>query len=107
MVPPAIKQMLLVLQGVHRTPPSEQFFLLQNLAAKVVQPYLCMVTRSRPTGRAPSESIIEGQLSINVILIIQSVIKLYTGIHAYVVYNRRALFVFLLQRTVGLTEQRL
>jgi len=45
--PPQIRQMLLVLQSVHQTPPVEQFYTLQTLVGKVVHPYLCMVHRSR------------------------------------------------------------
>ncbi|XP_003385148.1 PREDICTED: proline-rich protein 5-like [Amphimedon queenslandica] len=41
-VSPEIKQMLLVLQSVHKSPPTEQFYELQILVSKVVQPYLCM-----------------------------------------------------------------
>lgn len=41
-IPPEIKQMLLILQSVHKIPPSDQFYQLQNLVKKVVHPYLCM-----------------------------------------------------------------
>lgn len=60
-VPPEIKQMLLVLQSVHKTPPSDQFFQLQALVERVVQPYLCLVTRTRVASRAPFELSQEGR----------------------------------------------
>jgi hypothetical protein len=41
-----IKQMLLVLQSVHKTPHTEQFYELQSLVSKVIHPYLCMELNS-------------------------------------------------------------
>ena len=56
-VPPEIKQMFLVLQSVHKTPPSEQYHALQGLVAQVVQPYLCMhVTSGVHPGKGSSSS---------------------------------------------------
>lgn len=43
-IPPEIKQMLLVLQSVRRSPPTEQFYELQSLVDMVV-PYLHMEKR--------------------------------------------------------------
>lgn len=54
-LPREIRQMLLVLQNVHRTPPDENYFILQQLVGKVVKSYLPMVARSRTIVRAPSE----------------------------------------------------
>lgn len=44
-VPPQIQQMLLVLQGIHRTPPTEDYFTLVGLVSHVVRPYQCLVPR--------------------------------------------------------------
>lgn len=38
--------MLLVLQSVHRTPPDDRFFMLQDLVGQVVESYLPMVPRA-------------------------------------------------------------
>ena len=46
-VPPQIQQMLLVLQGVHRTPPTDDYFNLIALLSYVVKPYQCLVPRLR------------------------------------------------------------
>lgn len=46
-LPLEIRQMLLVLQNVHRSPPSEDYFALQRLVGMVVKSYLPMVARSR------------------------------------------------------------
>lgn len=59
--PPQIKQMLLVLQSVRRSPPADQFFQLQTLVGKVVKPYMYMVKHSRVGGRPPSEPPQEGE----------------------------------------------
>lgn len=45
---PEIKQMLLVLQSVHRSPPVQKYFQLLELVTKVVQPYLCMMSYKPP-----------------------------------------------------------
>lgn len=50
--PPQIQQMLLVLQSVHRSPPDSRFFVLQDLASRVVDNYLPMVTRSFSKGKS-------------------------------------------------------
>lgn len=46
-LPPQIQQMLLVLQSIHRTPPDDKFFILQDIVGQVVDNYLPMVTRAR------------------------------------------------------------
>ena len=51
-VPPQIRQMLLVLQGIHRTPPSEDYFTLVTLLPHVVKPYQCLVPRIRNQNEA-------------------------------------------------------
>jgi hypothetical protein len=53
-VPPQIRQMLLVLQGIHRTPPSEDYFTLVTLLPHVVKPYQCLVPRIRNQNEAES-----------------------------------------------------
>lgn len=53
--------MLLVLQNVHRSPPDEEYFVLQQLVSKVVKSYLPMVARSRTIIKAPSEPSPEGE----------------------------------------------
>ena len=53
--------MLLVLQNVHRSPPKESYFVLQQLVGKVVKSYLPMVARSRTIVKAPSESAADGE----------------------------------------------
>ena len=59
--PPQIRQMLLVLQSVHRTPPTEQFLQLQSLVGQVVRYYLCMVPWTRrPSSRNPGDLQYEG-----------------------------------------------
>lgn len=42
-VPPAIHQMLLILQGIHDRPVTENTILLERLVARVVSPYLGML----------------------------------------------------------------
>ncbi|CAI8007947.1 Proline-rich protein 5 [Geodia barretti] len=46
-MPPQIPQMLLVLQGVHRLPPTDDYFTLVSLLPYVVKPYQCLVPRLR------------------------------------------------------------
>ena len=41
---PELKQMLLVLQSIHRNPPTEHYYTLQSLVKQVVHPYMCLVT---------------------------------------------------------------
>ena len=53
--------MLLVLQNVHRSPPKEAYFVLQQLVGKVVKSYLPMVAKSRTIVKAPSESVANGK----------------------------------------------
>ena len=60
-LPHEIRQMLLVLQNVHRSPPKEAYFVLQQLVGKVVKSYLPMVARSRTIVKAPSESAADGK----------------------------------------------
>ena len=60
-VTPEFKQMCLVLQSVHKTPPTEQFFMLQSIVKKVVHPYLVMVARPHPSTKAPSEPLHDGE----------------------------------------------
>ncbi|KAL5487403.1 hypothetical protein EMCRGX_G019997 [Ephydatia muelleri] len=43
-VQPELKQMLLVLQSIHRNPPTEHYYTLQSLVKQVVHPYMCLVT---------------------------------------------------------------
>lgn len=57
--------MLLVLQNVHRSPPKEAYFVLQQLVGKVVKSYLPMVARSRTIVKAPSESAADGESIFN------------------------------------------
>ncbi len=59
-VSPHFKQMCLVLQSVHKTPPTDQFYMLQSIVNKVVPSYLSMVARPRPNTRAPSEPLRDG-----------------------------------------------
>ena len=42
-VPPPIHQMLLILQGIHDRPVTENTMLLERLVAKVISPYLGML----------------------------------------------------------------
>ena len=62
--PPQIRQMLLVLQSVHRTPPTEQFLQLQSLLGQVLRYYLCMVPQTRRSSRSPGDLPHEGTLAI-------------------------------------------
>lgn len=45
-LPPQIQQMLLVLQSIHRSPPDDNFFILQDMVSQVVDNYLPMVIRA-------------------------------------------------------------
>ena len=45
-VPAQMQQMLLVLQSVHRSPPDDRFFVLQDMVGQVVESYLPMVSKS-------------------------------------------------------------
>ena len=54
-IPPQIGQMLLVLQGIHRTPPTEDYFTLVGLLSHVVRPYQCLVPRLRNYPETDSE----------------------------------------------------
>ena len=47
--------MLLVLQGIHRTPPTEDYFTLVGLLSHVVRPYQCLVPRLRNYPETDSE----------------------------------------------------
>jgi hypothetical protein len=60
-LPQEIRQMLLVLQNVHRSPPKEAYFALQQLVGKVIKSYLPMVARSRTIVKVPSESAADGK----------------------------------------------
>lgn len=60
-LPREIRQMFLVLQNVHLTPPDENYFFLQQLVGKVVKPYLPMVARSRTIVKVPTESSPDGE----------------------------------------------
>lgn len=46
-LPPQIQQMLLVLQSIHRNPPDDRFFVLQDIVGTVVESYFPMVTKSQ------------------------------------------------------------
>ena len=46
-LPPQIQQMLLVLQTVHKSTPTEEFFALQKLVGQVVDNYFPMITRTK------------------------------------------------------------
>ena len=59
-LPAEVRQMLLVLQNVHRTPPTESYFALQQLVGKVVKSYLPMVARSRTIVKVHREPISDG-----------------------------------------------
>lgn len=52
-LPPQVQQMLLVLQSVHRSPPDDRFFILQDLVAQVVDSYLPMVPRTSKAFGSP------------------------------------------------------
>lgn len=47
---PEIRQMLLVLQSVHHTPVSDQYYQLQALVSKAIKPYLVMNRCKSPVG---------------------------------------------------------
>lgn len=57
-VPPQIQQMLLVLQGIHRTPPTEDYFTLVGLVSHVVRPYQCLVPRLKNHPETDSELMV-------------------------------------------------
>ena len=63
-IPEQIRQMLLVLQGVHRTPPSEDYFTLTSLLLHVVQPYQCLVPRNRSLNDAGTERELTSPLQV-------------------------------------------
>ncbi len=60
-ISPGLRQMCLVLQSVHKNPPTEQFFTLQGIVRHVVTPYLVMVARPKLMVRAPSEPLNDGE----------------------------------------------
>lgn len=66
-LPPEIRQMLLVLQNVHQTPPSEAYFVLQQLVGKVVKSYLPMVARTRTLVKVQSESAPDSERQVDII----------------------------------------
>ncbi len=49
LISPELRQMCLVLQSVHKTPPTEQFFTLQAIVQCVVKSYLVMVAQPSVT----------------------------------------------------------
>ena len=61
-ISPGVRQMCLVLQSVHKNPPTEQFFTLQAIVLRVVSPYLVMVARPKLLVKAPSETHDDGEL---------------------------------------------
>ena len=57
-MPPQIPQMLLVLQGVHRLPPTDDYFTLVSLLPYVVKPYQCLVPRLRNLITEPESKLL-------------------------------------------------
>ena len=50
--------MLLVLQGVHRLPPTEDYFTLVSLLLYVVKPYQCLIPRLRNQITEPESKLL-------------------------------------------------
>ena len=60
-LPPQIQQMLLVLQSVHQSNPTDNFFALQEIVGQVVDNYFPMVIKTLSKKVDSVDSACEGQ----------------------------------------------